>query len=88
MGGVRVGFLGRVGDDDFGRLILRRLDESGVDTRHVKVDPNLKTGLSIILSKDKDRAILTHMGSIDALGPGDVSETFLALARHLHYGSF
>jgi sugar/nucleoside kinase (ribokinase family) len=86
--GLRVGILGRVGDDDFGRLIVRRLDESGVDTRHVAIDPGLKTGLGIALCKDDDRAILTYVGSIDVLGPDDVSETFLASARHLHYGSF
>jgi sugar/nucleoside kinase (ribokinase family) len=86
--GLRVGILGRVGDDDFGRLIVRRLDESGVDTRYVQVDPGLKTGLGISLCKNDDRAMLTYMGSINALGPGDVSEALMASARHLHYGSF
>jgi sugar/nucleoside kinase (ribokinase family) len=86
--GLKVGILGRVGDDDYGRLIVRRLDESGVDTRHVLVDPTLKTGLGVALCTDDDRAILTYMGSINALGPGDVSDAFLASARHLHYGSF
>jgi sugar/nucleoside kinase (ribokinase family) len=86
--GLRVGILGRVGDDDFGRLIVRRLDESGVDTSHVAVDPGLRTGLGIALCKDGDRAILTYMGSINVLRIDDVSEAFLASARHLHYGSF
>jgi sugar/nucleoside kinase (ribokinase family) len=86
--GLRVGILGRVGDDRFGRLILDRLDESGVDTRHVVVDPTLKTGLGIALCQGDDRAILTYMGSINALGPKDIAEEFLASARHLHYGSF
>jgi sugar/nucleoside kinase (ribokinase family) len=86
--GLRVGILGRVGDDDFGRLIVRRLDESGVDTAHVRLDPALRTGLGIALCKDDDRAILTYMGSINALEPDDVTDAFLASARHLHYGSF
>ncbi len=86
--GLRVGILGRVGDDDFGRLILRRLAESGVDTRHVILDPNLKTGLGIALCQENDRAILTYMGSIGAVTPNDVTGEFLASARHLHHGSF
>jgi sugar/nucleoside kinase (ribokinase family) len=86
--GLRVGILGRVGDDDFGQLILRRLEESGVDTQHVVIDPDLKTGLGIALCQDDDRAILTYMGSIDVLRPTDVTEAFLSSARHLHYGSF
>ena len=86
--GLRVGILGRVGDDGFGRLILRRLDECGADTRHVIVDPALKTGLGIALCQGDDRAILTYLGSLCALGPDDVADAFLAAARHLHHGSF
>lgn len=86
--GLRVGILGKVGDDNFGRLILRRLDACGVDTRYIQVDPALKTGLSVALCKDDDRAILTYMGSINALQAEDVTDDFLESARHLHYGSF
>lgn len=86
--GLRAAVLGRVGDDDFGRLAVRRLEENGVDTRHVHVDPGLKTGLGIALCQEQDRAILTYIGSIAALRPEDVSEHLLSSARHLHLGSF
>ena len=86
--GLRVGILGRVGDDGFGRLVLRRLEECGVDTHPMIVDPTLKTGLGIALCQGNDRAILTYMGSLCAVGPEDVSDAFLSSARHLHHGSF
>ncbi len=86
--GLRVGIVGRVGDDGFGRLIRRTMDECGVDTSQVVVDPTLKTGLGIALCHGDDRAILTYMGSINALRPDDATDEFLASARHLHYGSF
>jgi len=86
--GLRVGILGRLGDDGFGRLVLRRLDECDVDTRHVIVDPALKTGLGIALVQGRDRAILTYPGSLSAIGPQDVTDEFLASARHLHHGSY
>lgn len=86
--GLRVGILGRVGDDAFGRLILDRLNACGVDTDPVIVDPSLKTGLSLALTRDGDRAILTYLGSISAIEPGDVTDEFLASARHLHHGSY
>jgi sugar/nucleoside kinase (ribokinase family) len=86
--GLRVAVLGKVGDDDFGRLAVRRLHECGVDTQHIRVDPRLKTGLGIALCRDDDRAILTYEGSIAALRPRDVTGSLLASARHLHYGSF
>src|SRR3990172_649068 len=86
--GLKVGILGRVGADDFGSLILRRLSESGVDTRHVIVDPTIKTGLGVALCKKNDRAILTYIGTLNAVYPEDVTDEFLASARHLHHGSF
>jgi sugar/nucleoside kinase (ribokinase family) len=86
--GLRTAVLGRVGDDGFGQLILRRLDECGVDGRYILVDPGLKTGLGIALCKANDRAILTYMGSINAVRPEDVSDDLLASARHLHHGSY
>jgi ribokinase len=86
--GLRTAVLGRVGDDDFGRLVLRRLEESGVDTRFVSVDPRLKTGLGIALCPPGDRAILTYMGTINVLTPQDVRDELLSAARHLHHGSY
>lgn len=86
--GLKVGILGRVGDDHFGRLILERLSSSGVNTSRVIVDPKLKTGLGVILCQPNDRAILTYPGSLCAVEPADVTDAFLASARHLHHGSF
>src|SRR5687768_5749156 len=34
----------RVGDDDLGRQILRRLSDIGLDVRHVSTDPGHPTG--------------------------------------------
>jgi ribokinase len=86
--GMRVAILGRVGPDAFGSLIIDRMREAGVDTRFVKVDPLLKTGLGIALCKENDRAILTYLGSTNAVELGDISDEFLASARHLHHGSY
>ncbi|MBL7201145.1 MAG: carbohydrate kinase family protein [Anaerolineae bacterium] len=86
--GLRAGILGRVGDDGFGRTIIHRLEECGVDARRVIVDPTLKTGLGIALCQGDDRAILTYPGSLSAIEPEDVTDGYLASARHLHHGSF
>ncbi|MBN1992434.1 MAG: carbohydrate kinase family protein [Anaerolineae bacterium] len=86
--GLRVAFIGKVGDDDFGQVALRFLQERGIDTSGVVIDPTLKTGLSVILSRPEDRAILTHLGAIAALRYEEIDQTLLARARHLHLGSF
>lgn len=86
--GLRTAVLGRVGDDSFGRLVLRRLGEAGVDTRYVITDPARKTGLGVALCPPGDRAIITYMGTINAIYPEDVTDEILANTRHVHHGSF
>lgn len=85
--GLRTAVVGRVGDDIFGELILERLAGCGVDTRFVQVDPHLKTGFGVSLCPPGDRAILTYMGTINAVYPQDVTDELLASARHIHHGS-
>ena len=85
--GLRVAILGRVGADYFGKLIVDALAEAGVDTRYIDVKDDLRTGITVHLVQGDDRAMLTHMGSLNALTAADVADEFLASARHLHYGS-
>jgi len=35
--GLGARFIGAVGNDDFGRLVIRRFEQDGVDTSHIKV---------------------------------------------------
>ncbi len=86
--GLRVAFIGKAGDDEFGRFMLRELQQRGIDTSGVVIDPHLPTGLSVILSRPSDRAILTHLGSIAALRFDEIDLSLLARARHLHLGSY
>jgi sugar/nucleoside kinase (ribokinase family) len=86
--GLRVAFIGKVGDDAFGRFMLRALDERSVDTHAVVIDPHTPTGLSVILSRPSDRAILTYPGSIAALRYNEIDRSWITRVRHLHVGSF
>jgi len=86
--GLRVAFVGVMGDDLFGRFMLDWLAKAEIDSRHVLVDPTLKTGLSVILDRGQDRAILTHPGSIGALRSEQITDELLVQARHLHVTSY
>jgi sugar/nucleoside kinase (ribokinase family) len=52
------------------------------------VDAQTCTGLSVILSRGSDRAILTYPGSIPELRYAEIDLQLLGRARHLHLGSF
>lgn len=45
--GISAGWFGRVGDDHFGRVVLRALAAHGVDVSGVEVDPERQTGLYV-----------------------------------------
>jgi len=87
--GGKVGIIGAVGDDPFGRFVSSKLRTIGIDIGRVRVDPIIQTGLSVALAKDDgDRAILTLLGSIDATKPHDLTDDLLADCRHWHIGGY
>lgn len=86
--GLRVAFIGKVGDDALGHFCIQQLQRRGVNTQGVLVQSDLKTGLSVIFNKTSDRAILTYSGSIRELRAGDIDLALVRRARHLHIGSY
>ena len=65
--GLKVAFIGVCGEDVFGRFMLDEMHKRDVDISNVMVRPDGQTGLSVILSRRTDRAILTNAGLIAAL---------------------
>jgi sugar/nucleoside kinase (ribokinase family) len=86
--GLKVAFIGVVGDDLFGHFMLDAMQARGVDTSHVIIDPTRKTGFTVILNRITDRGMLTYFGAIDALTVNQISDDLLAQARHLHIASY
>lgn len=86
--GLRVGLCGVVGGDDLGQLMMVRLTESGVDLQHLRVVAHTPTGMSVILNRGDDRAVLTASGTISALSPDDLGALADRPARHVHCASY
>jgi len=86
--GLRVSFIGLVGDDVFGNFMLAALKERQVDTSGVVVSAGVQTGFSVLLTRGSDRAILTFPGSIPLLKMADIDLSIIDSARHLHLGSY
>jgi len=86
--GLAVALCGVVGDDVFGRWMRDELARRGVGVDGLVVDPDNPTGLSVVLSKQDDRAILTHVGTIAELKADRIDRELLRTARHVHVSSF
>lgn len=86
--GLRVGFIGKVGNDTFGQFVTDQLTAAGVDTTGIVKDVSAKTGITVILSRGADRAILTYLGAFGKLSFQDIDPAYLRQARHLHIASY
>ena len=61
------GIIGGVGDDDFGRCLLDRLREDGVDCEHVSVVKGIATGVAFVTYRsDGSRQFIYHIGNTPA----------------------
>ena len=86
--GLAVSFVGRVGDDAYGRTAVEALQAAGVGVRGIVVDPALRTGTTVVLSTGTERTYITFPGSAGQARRSDVTAEELASADHLHVGSY
>ena len=86
--GARVAFIGRIGKDKFGEVVLENLKKSQVDVSMIKEDAEVGTGATVVLNVLEDRANTTYPGAMDLLTMKDISEDNLSRAKHLHFSSY
>lgn len=84
--GHRTAFIGRVGDDPFGREVERTLRGEGVDVTRLVRDPSRPTGLLLKERWDSRVSVYYHRTSSagSALEVSDVDVDLVARARVLH----
>lgn len=86
--GLKTAFIGKVGNDIFGDFMIQSMKKHGIDVSGVIIDNEIRTGLSVILTRESDRAILTFPGSISELLINEIDFSLISKSRHLHLGSF
>jgi fructokinase len=85
--GGSAAMIGAVGDDDFGRLNIARLERDGVDVSGIAVDPDLPTGSAFVRYRpDGARDFVFNMWTSAAarIGWTDPVAALVARAGHLH----
>ncbi|MDY3250142.1 MAG: sugar kinase [Candidatus Choladocola sp.] len=89
--GVKGGYAGVVGNDDFGRCFLDCMRRNGVDTTWVRTDQLRSTGMSLVANfSDGSRRFLFTLPSSAAAGLGlsDFHPELLNEIRWLHVSGF
>ena len=88
--GARTGFLGKVGDDAFGHLLLGTLKEAGIETKGIVVDPTVFTTLAFVTFDDKgDRSFsfARKPGADTQLRWEEVDKSMIDAAKVFHFGT-
>ena len=84
--GRRTAFVGRVGDDDFGRFIQEGLMAEGVDTAFLRVSPGADSQYAFILANSGrgTRTVFWTRGTTGEVRPDEVPTGLIRQARVLH----
>ena len=89
--GRPVELLAAVGSDGLAGPMLAELRAAGVGLDQIIERPGQPTGLTVVLSRSADRAILTHLGTIPTLTGQEVRAAVAAARprglRHVHIAS-
>jgi len=85
--GVRTAFIGKIGKDSFGELVIDSLKKKKVDTSLIQNSKTRQTGATIVLNFGNDRAMVTHPGAMEELQVSDIKAEDLMSAKHMHVSS-
>lgn len=87
--GGSVGFVGAVGDDQFGEFLADVLEREGVETTHLARLDGMRTPLAFVAGQSDGTTDFTfyHDAGLVGLTEDDVDESYLACASALHFGS-
>lgn len=85
--GKEVGWISKVGADEFGEYVISTVRGEGVDTTSVKRDSQAPTGLYIKELRTTDRFRVfyyRHDSAASRLTPSDLDESYISQAKVLH----
>ncbi len=85
--GAAAGMIACVGDDDFGRLNIERLQRDGVDVGAIRIDPDLVTGSAFVRYREdgeRDFVFNIRHSASGAMRIDDAADRLLRSCRHLH----
>ena len=88
--GLKTAMIGKVGDDMFGRLLVKTLQSAGIDTRGVILDPNQFTTLAFVSldeSGNRDFSFARKPGADTCLTETEIPESLLRNTRIFHFGT-
>ena len=88
--GKKTAFLGKVGNDTFGHLLLKTLNGAGIETKGILVDDTVFTTLAFVTfdeSGDRSFSFARKPGADTQLTWEEIDKTLIDDARVFHFGT-
>ena len=88
--GAKTAFLGKVGDDAFGKLLLKTFEKAGIETKGIVTDPSVFTTLAFVtFSPEGDRSFsfARKPGADTRLSFEEIDLTMIDEASVFHFGT-
>lgn len=88
--GKSAAFLGKVGDDTFGRLLVGTVKDAGIETRGIILDPAVFTTLAFVAfdaSGDRSFSFARKPGADTCLSWEEVDKSLIDEAKIFHFGT-
>src|SRR5690554_6112237 len=86
--GIHTSFCGMLGTDDFGRFIIQELQSRKVNTTLIQQASEAKTGITVVMNYEQNRANVTYCGAMDLLTPERIPWDRIEDYDHLHLSNF
>lgn len=88
--GKKTAFIGKVGDDQFGRLLRETIEEAGINSDNLLVDKEINTTLAFVHTfpdGDREFSFYRKPGADMMLKKEEIDEEAIAKARIFHFGT-
>lgn len=87
--GVKSGFIGKVGEDLFGRFLVKHFRREGVDISQLRISSEASTGLVFcIITNDGERTMFTSRGVNVNLSLDEINVEYIKGADVLHLSGY
>jgi sugar/nucleoside kinase (ribokinase family) len=85
--GLKVNFIGKVGDDYFGKYIKGYLKENKIEN-YLIIDKNVKTGITVLFPIEKERIYFSYYDACKSLSLDEIPLEKLMGYQHMHLSTY
>ena len=88
--GKKTAFIGKVGEDSFGKMLKDSIEEAGIDTSNLIFDSKVNTTLAFVhtlKNGDRDFSFYRNPGADMMLTEEEVKESLIKKSKIFHYGT-